>query len=268
MKVVKNFHTHCSFCDGKNTPEEMILAAISSGFTTLGFSSHAMLPLCENGTLDENTIYDYIKEIRSLGEKYKDKIEILCGVEADYIENFTTPDKSYYKKFDLDYIIGSVHFVVTPDFSTYISCDTSIDALQEGIKKFFDGSVEKYLRAYFAAVRKMVASFEFDIIGHPDLPWKFNEKIPYFDPCSSWYKEELILTADAIAESGKITEINTGAISRGWLKEPYPLPDLRALLIERKVPLILSSDAHASSGIDCAFDRFAHLATVFDWRKQ
>lgn len=38
---LKNFHTHTTYCDGKNTAEEMILAAINQGFTALGFSGHS-----------------------------------------------------------------------------------------------------------------------------------------------------------------------------------------------------------------------------------
>ena len=39
-----NLHTHSTWCDGKSTPEEMIQAALAQGLTTLGFSSHSMLP--------------------------------------------------------------------------------------------------------------------------------------------------------------------------------------------------------------------------------
>ena len=103
----------------------------------------------------------------------------------------------------------------------------------------------------------MVAEFDFDVIGHPDLVRKFNLKHPYFDETAPWYLEELRLTADAIAASGKIVEVNTGAISRGWLADAYPSPHFRQLLRERGVKFILSSDAHSADAIDCAFDRFA-----------
>ena len=39
-----NFHTHTTFSDGKNTPEEMILSAIQKGISILGFSDHSMFP--------------------------------------------------------------------------------------------------------------------------------------------------------------------------------------------------------------------------------
>ncbi len=38
--MVANFHTHTVFCDGKNTPEEIVLFAIESGFSAIGFSGH------------------------------------------------------------------------------------------------------------------------------------------------------------------------------------------------------------------------------------
>ena len=38
--IKTNYHTHSTFCDGKNTPEEMVLKAIEDNFDILGFSSH------------------------------------------------------------------------------------------------------------------------------------------------------------------------------------------------------------------------------------
>ena len=127
--------------------------------------------------------------------------------------------------------------------------------LSDGIRGHFGGNAEAFVRAYFAAVRDSLA-FDFDVVGHPDLVRKFNAKHPYFDESAGWYREELERTADALAASGKLVEVNTGAISRGWLDDAYPSLSFRALLRERGVKFILSSDAHSADGLDCAFDRF------------
>ena len=87
---------------------------------------------------------------------------------------------------------------------------------------------------------------------------KFNVKHPYFDEAAAWYLAETERTADAIAASGKLVEVNTGAIARGWLDDAYPSPAFRALLRARGVRFVLSSDAHAADAVDCAFDRFAN----------
>ena len=39
--IKTNFHTHTIYCDGNDTPEELIKAAIDNGFTSLGFSGHS-----------------------------------------------------------------------------------------------------------------------------------------------------------------------------------------------------------------------------------
>jgi len=237
-----NYHTHTTFCDGKNTPEEMVLAAIGKGFDELGFSSHSEM-------LKDPAAY--VAEIRRLAEKYRGRIRILCGIEADW----PCPlDLSPY-----DYVIGSVHFVPSPD-GARVCVDESPEVLSAGIRDRFGGSAEAFVRAYFAAEREMVAAGAFTFVGHPDLVRKFNAKHPYFDEGSAWYREELVKTADAIAASGKPVEVNTGAISRGWMDDAYPSAEFRALLRERGVRFLLSSDAHSADALDCAFDRFASAA--------
>ena len=41
MYKKQNLHTHCTFCDGKNTAEEMVLRAIEEGSPEIGFTSHS-----------------------------------------------------------------------------------------------------------------------------------------------------------------------------------------------------------------------------------
>ena len=46
-----NYHTHTTWCDGKDTPRRVIQAAIAKGFDAIGFSSHAMLPEADEAWL-------------------------------------------------------------------------------------------------------------------------------------------------------------------------------------------------------------------------
>ena len=250
-----NYHTHTVWCDGKDDPETVILSALAKGFDEIGFSSHATYPDDSACTVPAAKLADYFADVRTLAAKYSDRIRVLCGVEADYIPGSTDPSRMRYAEFGPDYIIGSVHYVIAPD-GMRVPVDHSPALLQEGISAHFRGDVEGYVRAYFAQERVMVKMFDFDVVGHPDLVRKFNVKFPYFDENAEWYREELELTADAIAASGKCVEVNTGAISRGWMDDVYPSAPFRALLRERRVKFILSSDSHAADTLDCAFDRF------------
>lgn len=240
MKV--NFHTHSTFCDGRDTPEAMVCSAIEKGFDVLGFSSHSEM-------LRDPPAY--VAAIRALAAKYRGRIRIFCGIEADW----PCPlDLAPY-----DYVIGSVHFLPGPS-GTRLAIDHSPERLAGIVRDHFGGDGAALVRAYFAAERDMLAHGRFDIVGHPDLVRKFNAKRPFFDEGAAWYRAELEKTADAIAASGKVVEVNTGAISRGWLDDAYPSPAFRELLRARGVRFVLSADAHAADALDCAFDRYAALS--------
>ena len=251
-----NFHTHTTWCDGKDSPAAVVQAAVERGFSDIGFSSHASCPERSPTVMEPGSGLAYVADIRRLQERFADRIRVWLGVEADYIPGVTTPEKSRYADLGLDYLIGSIHYVVSEDGGR-MPVDHSPRELQEGIAAHFHGRVEEFVRAYFRQQREMVSRFDFDVVGHLDLVRKFNAKHPYFDESAAWYREELERTADAVAASGKIVEVNTGAISRGWLDDAYPSRPFRDLLRVRGVRFILSSDAHAAETIDCAFDRFA-----------
>ena len=74
MTHLQNLHTHTTYCDGRDTPVEMIESAIAQGFDSLGFSGHSFtfysqaIPMSTEGT------EEYKKEITALKEKYADKI--------------------------------------------------------------------------------------------------------------------------------------------------------------------------------------------------
>lgn len=250
-----NFHTHTTWCDGKDEPEAVVRTAIDKGFEAIGFSSHVSFPEVTPWVLGPDRAPEYVREIRALAAKYADRIKVFLGAEADYIPGVTTPEKARYAHLGLDYLMGSIHYVVAEDGGR-VPVDHEPQLLADGIRDHFGGDVRKYICAYFRQQRDMVTKFDFDIAGHLDLVRKFNLKHPYFDENADWYRAELEKTADAVAASGKLTEVNTGAISRGWQTEAYPSPFFRELLRARGVRFILSADAHAADTIDCAFDRY------------
>ena len=261
-----NYHTHSTWCDGRDSPRKVIQAAVERGFAAIGFSSHAMLPQDDvDWVLTPEKAPRYAREIRALAEEFRDKIRVLCGVEADYIPGGAQPSRAAYAAIRPDYIIGSMHFIKAPDGAVF-AFDHTPEILADGIRAHFGGSAEMFVEAYFRQEREMVSAFDFDIVAHPDLVRKFNAKHPYFDERADWYRAELEKTADAIAASGKLVEVNTGAISRGWLNDAYPSETFRDMLRARGVKFVLSSDAHAADTIDCAFDRFGQAEAYVDLR--
>lgn len=256
--IKSNLHTHSTFCDGKNTLEENVIAAIKKGIKVLGFSSHSHYPFWTECNMKPDDFPSYCQEIHRLQKKYEGEITIRLGFEADFIPGITLPRHENYAKFEPDYLIGSVHFIFQRD--GIFGVDASPEEWKAGIEKYYGGNVKDAVHDYFDLEKEMLLRGDFELLGHPDLVRKFNEKYPLFDENESWYKTELKEMAESISKSGRATEINSGAISRGWLSKPYPSLYFLEKLHENKVPVAITADAHAAENLDCAFDESLLLA--------
>ena len=247
-----NYHMHTTFCDGKATPEQMVEEAIKRNFDIIGFSGHSMYPFASDWHIAPREHLNYSAKIHELAQKYKDKIEIYCGYEADYIPGVCKPDLSFYKELGAEYLVGSVHYVVGK--GGFIEADGDFAKVREGIKKYFNNDVKLAVTTYFSLEKEMLEKGNFTFLGHADLFRKQNSKSLLFDTRESWYKEELLSLTKKIASSGVCVELNTGAIARGYLDLPYPDPYFLSLLHEHNVPVTINSDAHTTQHIDFWFE--------------
>lgn len=248
-----NYHTHCTFCDGKENAEAMLQAAIDMEFDVLGFSSHAMHPFSDGWHIKTQDYAAYCSEINRLKANYKDKIEVLLGFEADYIHGLCKPDFEIYKDFKPDFILGSIHFV--PGADGFFEADGKPEKTKESIQKNFAGNAKEAVCRYFELEREMLEKSSFTILGHADLirMQNRNKGQELFCENEAWYKEQLQETAKKIAQAGVIVEINTGGMARGFLSEPYPSPYFLSLLHDYGIPITIDSDAHISKNLDFAF---------------
>ena len=249
-----DLHTHTTFCDGKNTPEEMIVSALQKGLYTLGFSGHVPA-MVKGGDTDwwipPVRLGEYCKEVLSLKNKYAGQIEVLLGFEMDYF----SPE---LKGFTYEYLIGSVHYVKTP--YEYIPVDASPDILKESVARSYGGDFMAYAKDYFETEAHVVEKTNCDIVGHFDLLTKFNEKYPCIDENDKKYQTMALEALDSILEKDVLIEINTGAISRGWRTLPYPSEFILKHIAQKQGRVILNSDAHSADNILFAFDNALSLA--------
>ncbi len=241
--ILSNLHTHTVYCDGKNSPEELVRAAIKKGFTSLGFSGHAYTPHDDEYCMTPDSTLKYIDEINLLKEKYKDKIEIYLGCECDL---YSLIDRQKY-----DYIIGSVHYAKS-DEGRLFPVDNTEELTQSFIREHFGGSYLKFVEAYFEAVAQ-IGKVKPDIVGHFDLVAKFNEGNKYFDENSKEYLNMVFDAIDAVIPHCDLFEVNTGAISRGYRTAPYPAFPILKRLYEKGARIILTSDCHNADFLDCNF---------------
>lgn len=242
-----NMHTHTTYCDGKNTPEEMIAAAIDRGMYTIGFSGHAPADLWNHETWCMNEkqkgLCAYREELFSLKQKYASQIEVVVGLELDYYS--VRPDWA-------EYSIGSVHQLKVG--GTEIPVDLEHGQLCHKVQEVYGGDFMKFAKDFYALTADVANRTGCDIVGHFDLLTKFNEKYHDLDESDPAYRAMAIDALDAVMEKDVLFEINTGAISRGWRTTPYPAPFLLRRIAEKKGRVILNSDAHSADALLCAFE--------------
>lgn len=245
----QNLHTHSTYCDGKDTLEEMVNSAISFGFSSIGFSSHCHTGLsfdeCGIESLEKQSLY--ISELEKLNSKYNDKIRIYKGLEMEsrYI-NTNNPHIDPR----LDYSIGSIHLFWLEDQT--FAVDNTPDEFLKAQEAF--GGLRPLLESYYAELIRFASISNYDITGHVDLVTKFNEIMNWDFECYPWYIDAAIAATDALIQEEKIIEVNTGAISRGYRTSPYPAPFILGRIKEKKGRILLSSDCHDKNHLTEKFD--------------
>jgi len=100
-----NLHNHSLFSDGKQSVNSLIEYAITTDIKLLGISDHA--GTMKTPSLPLSKISQYEQLVRTLAERYKDKIKVLAGIEIDSCIN-RTPDLHQlpYEQINrLDYVL-------------------------------------------------------------------------------------------------------------------------------------------------------------------
>ena len=277
-----NLHTHSVYSDGKSQPREIVEEAIRQGLTTLGFSEHSPLPFDNTFSVKSADMPRYVAEIAQLKEEFKDKIDIYCALEADYLTGVSEPFAVTKEKYHLDYLIGGVHLVIDPAFN-YVECEAFRQAQRpslvkvpelvegpalsekiwfidgpkwevydEGLQKFFDGDIRRAVRRFFEQATEMIENEQFDIIAHFDKI-KMHNRDRYFHEDEPWYRKLALETLDLIREKGLVMEINTRGIYKKRYNGFYPSPWLMEEACKMGVPAIISADAHHFSEITLEF---------------
>ena len=277
VSIMQNFnlHTHSIYSDGKSLPREIMEEAIRQGLTTIGFSEHSPLPFDNTFSVKSADMPRYVAEIAQLKAEFKDKIDIYCALEADYLTGVSEPFSVTKEKYHLDYLIGGVHLVIDPALRQAqgpakskviepvempaISADEiwfidgpKWEVYDEGLQKFFNGDIRRAVRRFFEQSNEMIENEQFDIIAHFDKI-KMHNRDRYFHEDEPWYRKLALETLDLIREKGLVMEINTRGIYKKRYNGFYPSPWLMEEACKMGVPAIISADAHHFSEITLEF---------------
>jgi histidinol-phosphatase (PHP family) len=245
------------FCEhGSDTLREMLDAAVSYGYTTFGVSAHS--PASDAKFIYEEEVQaglttndlaqrfsDYTAACSELADEFSDRIEILRAAEVEIV-----PESSFAKnadqlrsKYNLDYLIGSVHWVDEIPF------DTSQQDFDKAVAN--RGGLEPFLLRYYELVGEMIVQVKPEVIGHVDLPRLFCEGAP--ELASDSVMKAVYGVFEKAKAVGCILDLNVSALSKG-LVTPYPAPWIVQLATEMGVPFCFGDDSHSVAQVGAGID--------------
>jgi len=240
MPIISDYHIHtplCKHADGE--PFEYLKCAHRKGLQSIGFSDHSPVPSNFDtiSRMDLSEFPTYQKMIEKIKQN-EYGINVLFGIESDFVTDREKEIAEFIKNNNFDYIIGSVHHVgdIPFDNPDYLNRWNRPDM------------ISKIWNAYSESLLEMISRYDMDIIGHIDLPKKFNLFPDLMEPFYSNIREILRVAA----KRDIVMEISTGGL-RKPVSEIYPGKDILKLAHDLKVKITFSSDAHSPNEIAYSF---------------
>ena len=244
MAINTDYHWHTPLCQHAAGPmEAYVERAIELKLQEVGFSCHNPLPggLGADVRMREVELDYYVHRVHELQFQYRGQIEVLLGLEMDFVPHCVDYLTEQVSKYRWDYIIGSVH---------YLDPGCQLGAWSRHLP--FDAD-EQY-RRYFTLIRQLARSGLCDIIGHLDVPKRSGRHLP---PKA---EEDLERTLQEIKRADVAIEINTSGHRHADLSEPGPYPawPIVQRILELAIPLVVNSDAHSPDHVGLEFTATEH----------
>ena len=147
-----NLHTHTYRCGHAQGGEiDYIEVAIKAGFNMIGFSEHIQYRI-NNGKYNRIDFEDfdaYFKAINNLKNKYTNKINVFCGLEAEYIPEVI--DDLFELIPNCDFVLLGQHQGKIDDKKYCLKCDDD-DVLQ-----------------YAEDIENALETNLYSVVAHPDF---------------------------------------------------------------------------------------------------
>ena len=238
--IKQNLHTHSQYDDGKDAIDEIVQKAQERGFTILGFSGHGYYAKDDSSMTPEKT-KQYIQDVRQAQQQAPNGLKIYLGIEEDSMAPIENVE-------DFDYVIGSVHYL--EHNGKIYPIDYSQEQFDEMLKEGYQNDINVLAKDYYLAIERQAQNPNIQIIGHLDLIAKYNEDQTYYcfdDPKILSYAKVAI---EQLVKAGKIFEMNSGAMARGYRNSPYPSIELLKLIYEANGKILINTDCHDKEYLD------------------
>lgn len=229
-----NYHTHtrrCGHADNNMTDEDFVKLFIKKGFTKIAFTDHCPEKEEIDHRANKRMKYfekdEYINSIKSLKERYKDKIEIETGFEIEYLPG--QEENLFELKKETDKLILGQHFIY----------DENNNLKFTRRQEYSDEDALKYAEYIKIAIEKGLP----DIIAHPDVYMLSRKKFTEAD------EKVAHIICDTAEKHGIPIEINLSepnVLAIGERKDIiYPCKEFWKIALEYKnLKVLYGVDAH------------------------
>lgn len=241
--IKQDLHTHSLYDDGTAAPQAMAESAWQKGLSVFGCSLHSPLSgEAASWSGKKENIAAFLKDMQAVKEKFSGDMDVYAGMEYDVLS------EPVFEGFD--YVIGGSHEICAG--GKRWSADWKPSITKQMIREVFEGDSGAAAAVYFAQMEKLADLPQVNAVAHFDLITKFNEPEPLYDTQCEAYRRAAEKAMERLVAAGKIFEINSGAVSRGFRTGFYPARELLCLLREMNGKIFFSSDAHAVENVGFA----------------
>ena len=263
-----NYHSHTYFCDGKYPPGHYAAEARRQGFLAYGFSSHAPLPFPCRWSMKPDALPRYMAEVQKAKQRYQGELQLYTGLEIDYIAGVTGPRNPLFQDLNLDYCVGSVHFVGRFANGTGWEIDGPHGLFLRGLREIHGNDIRRAVEVYYEQIRRMIAEEPPDVVGHLDKIKMQNRHTPLFDENADWYQAAVLETLQAVAKAGLVLEVNTRGLYKKRAAETYPGRWALTQALRLGIPVTPSSDAHHPREISGFFAETTQMLREIGYKTQ
>ena len=220
-----NYHTHTYRCGhAEGGEEEYIENAVRCGLQVLGFSDHTPYDFYDVGPRNHpmrmalEELPGYTASLRALADRWRGRIEILTGVEAEYYPKYFPALLDLLRANGVRYMILGQHFLGNEVDEPYSGRETEDESI-----------LERYVAQSIEALHTGL----FTYFAHPDLI--------RFVGSEKAYARQMRRLCEAAKETETPLEINLLGIRDG---RHYPNERFWAIAGEVGNAVVLGCDAH------------------------
>ncbi len=227
-------HMHTPLCKhAYGQPTAYARTAMRRGLRGIIMTYHSPMPdgFSSSVRMDPEEFPEYVELVETAAEEMEGEVEVRLGLESDWFPGMEEWLKDLHGRADFHYILGSVH-----------------PFLQEYKDRFYDGDALAFQRGYFGHLADAAETGLFDCLSHPDIvkvmvatSWDFGR-----------VREAVAAALDRIAATGVAMELNTSGLHKSY-SEMNPGPEMLAMIAERGIPVVVSSDSHRPERVGADF---------------